>query len=262
MVILDEISPFTEGQYKELLSCQRKDYGKWWPYQHEGRDIGVMKPILFNTEMVRAILDGRKTVTRRIVKPQPVLNGGFWELGGAGWSDTITSLTPIPCHSLYNRMPYKPDDIMYVRETWSTDISDMCYAQTGICPYESCDTANGRCFRDVYIYKASDDVPEYGIKWRPSIHMPKEAARIFLRVTNVRIEQLREIKERGPESAHEEGFLSDVMAPGGKSASRKFADLWDSTVKPSDRDRYGFDANPWVWVIEFERCAKSEVNMS
>ena len=77
------------------------------------------RPILMNTDMVRAILEGRKTVTRRAMKPQPVLDGHFWRLGGAGWGDNISSFHPVPCHSLYNRAPYHPGDILWVRETWT-----------------------------------------------------------------------------------------------------------------------------------------------
>lgn len=196
-----------------------------------------MNPILFNTDMVKAILDGRKTVTRRVVKPQPILNGGFWELGGAGWSDTITSLTPIPCHSLYNRMPYKPGDILYVRETWGR-------------------TFAGTADQPKYVYLASD--PEWGEheawKWRPSIHMPKEAARIFLRVSDVRVERLQEIQPNG--------IWAEGLPYNGQGTIwelyNDFRCLWDSTIKPSDRDRFGWEANPWVWAISFERCEKPE----
>ena len=205
-------------------------------------------PILFNTDMVKAIMDGCKTVTRRVVKPQPILNGGFWELGGAGWSDTITSLTPIPCHSLYNRMPYKPGDILYVRETWGR-------------------TFAGTADQPKYVYLASD--PEWGEheawKWRPSIHMPKEAARIFLRVTDVRVERLQEISLSDCVREGIPHCVIDTLCDGycdncdtSEAPYRRFRKLWDSTVKPADLDRYGFDASPWVWVIGFERCEKPE----
>ncbi len=120
--------------------------------------------------------------------------------------------------------PYFAGELLWVRETWNT----LC---------------------GQYIYRA-DQKP--GMKnpgeWRPSIHMPKEAARLFLRVTGVRVEQLQEmnyfdfLKEGLPYNQFEEKL------------EKQFKALWDSTIKPADRDRYGWDANPWVWVIEFERC--------
>ncbi len=96
--------------------------------------------------------------------------------------------------------------------------------------------------------------------WRPSIHMPREAARIFLRVTDVRVERLQRICERGRRSAHNEGFINDIsLAEGtGKSATEHFSEFWDSTIKPKDRALYGWEANPWVWVIEFERISREE----
>ena len=226
-------------------------------------------PILFNTEMVRAILAGRKTVTRRVVKPpvpkpcelrkmQEGYHAGEWHLYCEDPMLDNPNKSPWGAQFL---PPFQPWDILYVRETWSTDISDMCYAQTGICPYESCDTANGQCFRDVYIYKASDDVPEYGIKWRPSIHMPKEAARIFLRVTDVRAEMLQPIKTDG--CVDEGAVMKPHYTKRGDLClhsryKTEFSILWDSTIKKSDIDRYGWEANPWVWAIRFERCEKPE----
>lgn len=235
-----------------------------------------IKPILFNTEMVRAILEGRKTVTRRVMKPQPVFNGHLWELGGAGWSDTITSFTPMPCHSLYNRAPFHEGDILYVRETFTkegdryyyradfeSDWLDPCETLSGgypaACRYRNCDTCCAEGER---------------IRWKPSIHMPKEAARIFLRVKSVRVEQLQAITN---EDALKEGFTgipcnctntfiaggalccTDCMNTGWQEPpARDFVMLWDSTIKPADLPTYGWDANPWVWVIEFERINKEE----
>ena len=89
-----------------------------------------------------------------------------------------------------------------------------------------------------------------GLKWRPSIHMPREAARIWLRVTDVRVERLREVCNIDMES---EGI--DVCLPLNLQ-KKQFGALWDSTIKPADRERYGWAANPWVWVIEFERISK------
>lgn len=184
-----------------------------------------MKPILFNIEMVRAIMEGRKTVTRRMVKPQPkgahtVLDCDDYEQtfdmlcgnGGEGgvfldWAETI-------------KAPYWAGDILWVRETWAKNP-----------------------FRDGYIYPT--EVPGAGQKWKPSIHMPREAARIFLLVTCIRVERLQDC---GNMQAKDEGCVS----------CSQFARVWDSTIKPADLHLYGWEANPWVWVIEFERISKDE----
>ena len=98
--------------------------------------------------------------------------------------------------------------------------------------------------------------------YHPSIHMPKEAARIFLKVTNVRVERLQDIDD---EQAKKEGAnwrngknvgFEEKMR---RSAVERFAEIWNSTIKKSDLDRYGWDANPWVWVIDFEVCDKPEL---
>lgn len=107
---------------------------------------------------------------------------------------------------------------------------------------------------ELYGYKASiansEDANE---PWKPSIHMPKKAARIWLKVTDVRLERLQDITEKG---ATEEGCICDIEYALGDSAKGHFSDLWNSTVKKSDLKTYGWDANPYVWVIEFERCEK------
>ena len=134
-----------------------------------------MKPIIMSTEDVRAVLDGRKTMARRVMKPQPVRNGALWELGGAGWSNN--SVTPVYGHSLYNRMPYKPGDVLWVRETWN----NMCHG---------CDD----CSHTGYQYKADRQPASciYDAGWMSPVTMPREAARLFLRVTDVRVEKNQE----------------------------------------------------------------------
>ena len=216
----------------------------------------AIKPILFNTEMVLAILDGRKTCTRRLVKPQPdekhtyplgyVVHSTEKKDEGCFGFDTNECGGSIQ----YVKPPYgyAPGDILYVRETWSDDRQFTH------------DSTPGR-----YFYKASESE---NFKWKPSIHMPKEAARIWLKVTDVRVERLHEITEDGAkaEGINEEWARSwwhptyDDPDSGGYPRYRDtFAlDLWNSTIKKSDLDRYGWKANPWVWVIEFERCEKPE----
>ena len=207
----------------------------------------MIKPILFNTEMVKAILDGRKSCTRRIVK-------GFIP-NDAKWG--YTAFTPKGCISCrgtfadgygekFFKLPCEQGDILYVRETWKK-------APNGYYYYEDWQR---------------DDIADV-TKWKPSIHMPKEAARIWLKVTDVRVERLQDIT---PKDAENEGvgdlFYEDIgyseknygteVDKDYGIAREQFAWLWDSTIKKSDLDRYGWDANPWVWVIEFERCEKPE----
>ena len=199
----------------------------------------AIKPILFNTKMVRAILDGRKDATRRIVK-------GFIP-DDAVWG--YTAFTPkgyISCRGTFAdgygekffKLPCESGDILYVRETW------MDYA--GLTMYKA----------DCDIYRL-DSLNFAGFVWHPSIHMPKEAARIWLKVTNVRVERLQKI---APQGAWKEGARCSYLHPVPDCAGNKtaFVNIWNSTIKKSDIDRYGWDANPWVWVIEFERCEKPE----
>lgn len=217
----------------------------------------AIKPILFNTEMVRAILDGRKTCNRSVIKPQPqsglcyTYGGshksciGKWTYPNKGAHEFFGEEYKLPENikdeELSKRWnpPYHTDDILYVRETWSEG-------------YEE----------GTYIYRASDklaDLPTFKesskLIYHPSIHMPKEAARIWLRVTDVRVERLQEITS---EQIGREGV--EVEYPHVLNGEKRYAfsTLWNSTVKKSDVDRYGWNANPWVWVIEFERCEKTE----
>lgn len=190
----------------------------------------AIKPILFNTEMVRAILDGRKTCTRRIIKAEKVDN--VLNSPARKSNPNIPDAQFIKC---LVDMKYEPGDILYVRETWKK-------APNGYYYYENWQR---------------DDIADV-TKWKPSIHMPKEAARIWLRVTDVRVERLQditidEIRKEGLESRFDvKDKFSDGIARG------RFLELWDSTIKKPDIDRYGWDANPWVWVVEFERCEKPE----
>lgn len=130
-------------------------------------------------------------------------------------------------------MPCESGDILYVRETWKK-------------------APNGYYYYEDWQRNDIADVT----KWKPSIHMPKEAARIWLKVTNVRVERLQDITS---EQICKEGVeVEEPYVLNGEEKRYAFSILWNSTVKKSDLDRYGWDANPWVWVIEFERCEKPE----
>lgn len=188
-----------------------------------------MKPILFNTDMVRAILGGRKTVTRRAVKPHFRPGEIAWQViteKHSGKYVRIEYLDEWENETRYMCEPFRPGDILYVRETWHKDAGRYMFKAN----YSDTE----KFFRDGR---------EVKIKWSPSIHMPKEAARLFLQVTGIRVERLQDI---GDEDIISEGLEIGCY----------FDDLWNSTVNPDDLPLYGWDANPWVWVIEFERISK------
>lgn len=232
-----------------------------------------MKPIKFNTDMVRAILNGKKTVTRRVVKPQPT-NPRWNQIGWVGWDDG---------HGYKMFQPYQLGDILYVQETWQK-VYDMEYIngvegeqesiQNIITNWDSIEKVDAGTApnKKYYIFKA--DNPEFvqkfpwqqGLRWKPSIHMPEEAARIFLRVTNVRVEKLRSITL---EHCVAEGAVKRprYIKWGGEKClalygryKKEFSVLWDSIIKKTDIINYGWNANPWVWVVEFERISKEEAN--
>lgn len=213
-------------------------------------------PILFNTEMVRAILDGRKTCTRRSVSSRQFLGMLTDKCKNAEPDEFLKGkrmmfkpycdMTDAELIMTAYKAPYEPGDILYVRETWHKYIKRVGDGK-------NCHLA------EFYGYKASvvnsEDANE---PWKPSIHMPKEAARIWLKVTDVRVERLQditidEIRKEGLEPRFNvKDKFSDGIARG------RFLELWNSTIKKSNLDRYGWSANPYVFVIEFERCEKPE----
>lgn len=229
--------------------------GRPHPRLDEAVEMAI-KPILFNTEMVRAILEGRKTCTRRLVKPQPDKKHTF----PLGFVTDSTEKKEVGCFGFaaneyggsiqYVKPPYRyaPGDILYVRETWERFECWNCEGdEKGNCPKEPQKSVFDKTC-GCYMYRATDEI--YGdARWRPSIHMPKEAARIWLKVTDVRVERLQDMTD---DDAEAEGCFDYT------STALGFPDVWDSTIKKSDLDSYGWDANPWVWVIEFERCEKPE----
>lgn len=220
-------------------------------------------PILFNTEMVKAILAGRKTITRRLIKhnTEALLNSPFHKANpDVSDKQIITKLC---------KPPYEPGDVLYVRETW-------CW-----CPCWDCgmDTVEGECCEDDAVRIFSLDKKEYGCycyrascadneypsadTWHPSIHMPKAAARIFLKVKEVRAERLQDICGRGTPQDHvtniaREGIQLQAVMENYQKQIDDFKQLWNSTIKKTELEQFGWDANPYVWVIEFERCEKPE----
>ena len=260
------------------------------------------KPILFNTEMVKAILEGRKTQTRRIVKGLEHLNVyraepseeaydtcAEWDffyggrLADGGMYDAIESI----------KAPCAIGDMLWVRETWRPAKGVMHTYINGEV-VESSDWHDGFEYRTGGYsfpdgFEESNDMYHLSEirsagNWHPSIHMPREAARLFLKVKDVRIEHLKDITD---EQALEEGMPDDGDYPinpiycqkckgeGTHDAvhpeslghmevdceecntpTKRFAHLWNSTLKPVEIDRFGWAANPWIWVIEFEKCEK------
>ena len=226
-------------------------------------------PILFNTDMVRAIMDGRKTVTRRLIKhdTDAILNSPYHKEHTEVEDKQIISKLCMP--------PYQPGDILYVRETWCWCPCWDCGMDTD--EHNCCDETARKFFNHdkreygCYCYKAScDDNKEPSVDtWHPSIHMPKEAARIWLKVKDVRVERLQDITEEqakaeGAKQCYEqintiENRPVTYLAEDGKGYYvLGFKNIWNSTIKKSDLGRYGWEANPYVFVIEFERCEKPE----
>ena len=246
------------------------------------------KPILFNTEMVKAILAGRKTQTRRLIRPQPegqlsyIFGGSHpgkwtymsrpeakaWDVDESVIHEEEGKFWTPPCHG---------DDVLYVRETWNYGYVDSDWKEG--CPpehwFEEMDWKgkDHDFLRGIsrFWYLADDDEPLYDLKWKPSIHMPREAARIFLKVKRVRVERLQDISY---DDVQAEGMdmdawyeydewqhqTGDGLAADGThviyETMRGFFGhkVWDATMQSLEQyEKYGWDANPWVWVIEFER---------
>lgn len=217
-------------------------------------------PMLFNTEMVKAILDRRKTCTRRVVKGYIPKDAEF------GYT-TFTPKGAISCRGMFEtgypgygekfiKLPYQRGAILYVRETWQKAglVDDFDHVIDGTEKYYYAAGPEAPCF-DFWVDPETGEHKD-PMPWRRSIHMPKEAARIWLKVTDVRVERLQEITDKG---AGQEGAQPDN--PFDYDVDKwpnleHFKEIWNSTIKKTDLDRYGWDANPWVWVIEFERCEK------
>jgi len=201
-----------------------------------------MKPIIFSTEMVTAILAGTKRQTRRVIKSQNCIPND------AKWG--YTAFTPkghISYRGMFGtdygekslKLKYHPKDTLYVRER-CLNLEPEGHYKTD------------------YVYMADNIELPKEVKWRPSIHMPREAARIFLKVESVKVERLQDMSEG---DGFAEGFpkLIDPGAHTGGNGSvfDWFRILWDSIN--SKRPEYQWDKSPWVWVISFSRIDKSEV---
>jgi hypothetical protein len=216
----------------------------------DGSDMMNEKPIIFSGEMVRAILDGRKTQTRRVIKPQPPA-GTFWD------GNSNLFCYPDSTIGIMRNCPYgAPGDLLWVRETWAS-VKEL----DNIKPKELLGSNN-----TLPLWYRADNHPRFedeGIyfadcgKWRPSIFMPRWASRITLRVTDVRVERVQDIDKK---SAIAEGIQWREAFPEGYTVGHdydiraydaviSFKKLWD---RINGKRGYGWDVNPWVWVVEFE----------
>lgn len=196
------------------------------------------RPILFSGSMVEAILDGRKTQTRRVIHPQP--DECIWfDVQPTPYRHVINPQQPNVVHKNIIKCPYgKVGDSLWVRETWTINSNVRDGDSTA------------------YYYRAS--CGRNNIKWRPSIFMPREASRITLEITDVRVERLQDISEK---DALAEGVLDYEVKPqtvrlpehkAWRLPQVEFQKLWDSINKKRD---YGWNSNPWVWVIEFRQVS-------
>lgn len=198
------------------------------------------KPILFNTENVRALLEGRKTNTRRVVK----FKGGQ----NPAWSGYVPDGAVLygSNNILAAKAPYQPGDILWVRETWRlTGVISAPYA------YRADE-------KPLTLVGERGEILKVKYKWRSPYHMPREAARIFLSVSDVRVERLQDIRLKDCEREGVQlNFVESAdLVMGPIRARERFSGVWDRTIKPADRPLYGWEANPWVWVIEFKRISK------
>lgn len=213
------------------------------------------RPILFSGEMVRAILAGRKTQTRRVIKPQPS-NMDEWSGMGEfidgryGFQNAVGNDYFCPLG--------KPGDRLWVRETWGMSVRRDGAGGTGEFITHKADDPDA-------IYCSAACGTNIPIKWHPSIHMPRWASRITLEITDVRVERVQDITE---EDAVREGIIStwsnyghmssdprklfiafSEKDGGYSSAKEAYENLWNFMYS---KRGFGWDANPWVWVISFK----------
>jgi len=244
------------------------------------------RPILFSAEMVRALLDGRKTQTRRVIKPQPPEEYPVARLsdGVCVWSKHKESEFPMWArHSVCHYG--KPGDLLWVRETWTKGRANFLGTTYDVPTWRTKNGAIGPI-----LYRCSDIYEGHAnfIKWRPSIHMPRWASRLTLRITDIRVERLQEISEAdavaegvqpheyaiGPLGVRADSircihcgklrsdhvgqamvcFGGNGTCWNGNTARGGFGVLWDSI---NSNRGYSWDMNPWVWVIEFNVINKN-----
>jgi hypothetical protein len=225
------------------------------------RNLGPKRerPIIFSGAMVRAILEGRKAQTRRVVKPQPIVESdGRMHWNGIGWTTHHDRLTGLG-GTMLTKCPFgRPGDRLWVRETfaspvaswtdygWEWDEDDGARLPGGKPVPGNQFSKRTAKYRADYSDWHQDEGP-----WRPPIHMPRWASRITLEVTDVRIERLHSLAE---EDAQAEGVSPAETTDGDLSYALGFIDLWDSL---NAKRGHSWASNPWVWVVTFRRLEEA-----
>jgi hypothetical protein len=241
--------------------------------KNKGKSWDVERPIILKTHEVRGILDGRQTQLRRIMKLQPSDFKGGIHPNNIG----RTRNKPAPYFDAYRsqrytdknpggmsdhwcwwteddrqgpdwiKCPYgKPGDRLWVRETWATDVAERA-------PVDA--DGHPQCF-EVAIYQADGDEGFY--KWSPSTHMPRWASRILLEIVNVRVERLQDISY---DDAVEQGYVQKWTCISPAAGSYAHDNEPDDDFRGQwirDNGKESWDANPWVWVVEFKRVTADE----
>lgn len=201
------------------------------------------RPILFSGPMVRAILSGQKTVTRRVMKPQPQKAPVDVVDGVPSWDSPTNYAGEVQMNTQHGKpCPYgKPGDRLWVREAWAQINVAQAPGETWV------------------VYRECDNRTDYGGPWKPSIHMRRRDSRILLEVTGVRVERLQDITEDQAEAEGVEGCIPSCPGPYDEHGNpecdcmnltyvQSFQALWENII-----GRKSWDANPWVWVMEFKR---------
>ena len=192
------------------------------------------RPILFSGSMVRALLAGTKTQTRRVAKPvrHPDL--------GNVYAPGALVLEHEPQHVIDRCCPYgRPGDRLWVREAFMHEPADFCWEASVSVPCRPAET----------VYRADFPNSQPGEGWKPSIHMPRNLSRILLEITSVHVERLQDISEA---DALAEGVPHSLNLPGGRFARENFEHLW-WTINGDG----SWESNPWVWVVEFKRVQQA-----
>lgn len=192
------------------------------------------RPILFSGSMVRALLAGTKTQTRRVAKPvrHPDL--------GNVYAPGALVLEHEPQHVIDRCCPYgRPGDRLWVREAFMHEPADFCWEAGVSIPCRPAET----------VYRADFPNSQPGEGWKPSIHMPRNLSRILLEITSVHVERLQDISEA---DALAEGVPHSLNLPGGRFARENFEHLW-WTINGDG----SWESNPWVWVVEFKRVQQA-----